>query len=106
MNLTETPCESIFSGGKDDNRKHYVSLHYIIMDPSTGFKHAANLYAILKAEEEEATHCLISSGADPTPYFDLIECNGRADHNLGYVGNKIALFALFLVGNKDILVGR
>ena len=49
---------------------------------------------------------MISSGADLTPYFDLIECNGRADHNLGYVGNKIALFALFLVGNKDILVGR
>ena len=104
MNLTETPGESLFSGGKDGNGKIYVSLHDATMDHSTGFKHVANLYRIMRDEAEKATQGLFGGEAKPTPYYVLVECDGGPDHNLRHVGNQVSLFSLFLVGNMDKLV--
>ena len=59
------------------------------MDPSTGFKHVANLYTITKAKSEEVTHGLFFSGTKTTLYFVLIGCDGGQDHNLQYVVKHI-----------------
>ena len=51
-----------------------------------------------------ATLSLIAGGERPTPYFFLVECDGKPDHNLGHLLNQISLFVLSFSGNMEKLV--
>ena len=103
MNLTEMSGESIFSGGEDGNGRIYMSFHDATMDHSTGIKHVANIYRIIRDKADLATLGLIAGGGQPNNYLVTVECDGVPDHNLGHA-NQISMFALFLVVNMDNLV--
>ena len=74
------------------------------MDCSTGLKHVKNLYRIMRNESEMVTFGLIAGGELPTPYFVLVKCDGKPDHNLGHLLNQIYLFSLSLAVNNGKLV--
>ena len=58
----------------------------------------------MRNESEMVTFGLIAGGELPTPYFVLVKCDGKPDHNLGHLVNQISLFVLSLAGNMDKLV--
>ena len=87
MNLKDMLGKYLFIGGEDGNGWIYVSFHDAIVDCSTGLKHVANLYRIMREEAYMATLGLIACGGQTTPYFVLVECDGLPDHNIGHLVN-------------------
>ena len=64
-----------------------MPFHDAMMDRSTGLKHVANLYRIMRDEAEMETLGLIAGGGRTTPYFVLVECGGLPYHNLVHLVN-------------------
>ena len=69
-----------------------MSVHDDTFDPSTGIKHAANLFCLMRT--------IIGTNEPPCPsYLVVLDKNGGGDHNHKHVRNQIALFSLFILGN-------
>lgn len=113
FNIRDTFGESLFSGGAEGHGHITVALHDAIFEPSTSFHHAASFYKLIvdntastRAPESIVTEEHAEEGqglASSMPYYVLIECDGGPDHNITFLSNQIAAFALFLVGNMDKL---
>ena len=71
-----------------------MSIYGAKFDPSTGIKHATNLFRVVRTStgtnESSFTLCLVG-----------LDTDGGGDHNHKHVQNQLALFGLSVLRNMD-----